>query len=224
MWQKPVALSAITGTYVWTDRAKKYLARSANHPVLRPLPRLPSCARPRPHHAPVPLIPVVPPVLVVVAPHPPPQPIFAPPPPHNHSPAQLEPSFSGDVHNPPQTDDTEMEDIFSDNGDGPGFEPNSPNVSDDAPTPPEIDDTDTDIDMTESFADNGDGFAQHSFVGDSNDSPIHSFNDGDNSMYSANLPVPMWGDRLDSLAHLLHHLHIGMSPMGFCYFSREQRW
>ena len=203
MWQKPVALSAITGTFVWTDRAKEYLARSATHPVSRPLPRLPSCARPRPHHAPAAVVPVV---LVVDAPHPPPpQPIIAPPPPPDHPPAQIELSLS---------DDTEM---GSENSDRHGFEPNNPNVSDDAATSPYIDDTEStdtqacDTEMTDSFTDDGDGVAQHSFVGDLKDNPIHSFNDGDNSVYSANLPVPMQGDRLDSIAHLLHQLDIGMS-------------
>lgn len=90
----------------------------------------------------------------------------------------LELSLSDDSHSPPHTDDTEMGDFFSDNGDGPGFESNYyPNASDDAPTPPEIDDTDTedyDTDMTESFADNGDGFAQRGFVEDKEDYQSHT--------------------------------------------------
>jgi len=116
----------------------------------------------------------------------------------------------------------EMGDVFSDNGDRHRFESNYPNVSDDAATPPYIDDTQStktqtcDTEMTDSFIDNGDGFAEHSFVADLKDNPIHSFNDGDNSMYSANLPVPMQSDRLDSVSHLHDHLDIGISPMGFC--------
>ena len=114
-----------------------------------------------------------------------------------------------------------MGDLFSDNGDGPGFESNYyPNISDDAPTPLEIDDTDTeeyDTDMTESFADNGDGFAQHGFVEDKEDYQTHWLNDGYNSMYPANLPVPLHGNPLDSVGPLLHwHLDNGMSSVRFC--------
>jgi len=44
----------------------------------------------------------------------------------------------------------------------------------------------------------------------------HSVNDGDNSLYPADLPVPVQGDRLDSVARLLHQMDIGTSPVRFC--------
>jgi hypothetical protein len=153
---------------VWTDRAEKYHVRSANHPVSRPLPRLPSCARPRPRHAPGAVVPAV------LAPHPPPpQPIIAPPHAPDHPPAQRELSLSDDSQTPPHIEDTEMTDAFFDNGDGNGFESNDNlSVSDDAPIPPEIDDTeiteiDYDTEMTESFTDDLDSVSDFQDYGDS---------------------------------------------------------
>ena len=70
--------------------------------------------------------------------------------------------------------------------------------------------------MTESFADNGDGFAQYEFMEDKKDYQTHWLNDSYNSMYPANFPVPVYVDRSDSIGPLLHHLDIGMSSVRFC--------
>jgi hypothetical protein len=171
--------------------------------------RLPSCARHRPYHAQLPLIPVVPALLALDAPHPPPQPIFAPPPPPDHPPVTI----SDDPQSPPQSDDTEMGEFFFDIGDGGGFESDYyTNDSDEGPTPPEIDDTDTeeyDTAMTENFTDKGEA-SQHGFVEDKDYYQNHWLNEGYNSMYPANFPVPVDGSPLDSVGTLLHHMDIGM--------------
>lgn len=72
-----------------------------------------------------------------------------PPPPH-HPPAQPQLGLSDDAQTPPDMNGTEMRDVFSDNGDGHGFDSNdNPDLSNDAATPREIDDTEsTDTQMS----------------------------------------------------------------------------